>query len=271
MQNKWNELIIRLRDLDSAVVAFSGGMDSTLVAKAAADVLGEKAMAVTFRGNIFPRKESQQAAAMAAQLDIKHIFVDAPVLEDPSFSGNPANRCYLCKKRMLGLLKEVAREAGFRHLLDGTNASDSGDYRPGAKAVREMGVLSPLKEAGLTKGEIRLLSHQFGLPQTPGNACLASRIPYGEEITAGKLTQVEKAEELLHSLGFTICRVRHHGETARIEVPEAYLKKILDSGNRQAILNRFIALGFTYVSLDLNGYVSGSLNKTLPGEGTVIE
>lgn len=264
MLNKWHKVLKSIRGLDSAVIAFSGGMDSTLAAKAASLVLKDRILAVTLTSEIFPSSDSKRAEEMACQLGIRHVFAQNPVLEEECFLINPPDRCYHCKKHMLEILQGICLEQGYSFILDGTNADDIYDCRPGLKANQEMGVISPLKEAGLTKREIFLLSAHFELPLVPENACLASRVPYGSPITRGKLAQVERAENFLHSLGFKQCRVRHHEDTARIEVLEDDLERVMDPEDRKAIYYALRDIGFTFVSLDLGGYRPGNLNKLVP-------
>lgn len=265
MYSKWELVIQQLKKLESAVIAFSGGLDSSLLLQAA--VQAEiRTLAVTARADIFSPTELAHAEKTALRLGIPHMFVDFNILNCSEFTANSPDRCYICKKALLCLLKDIAGKSNYSCVVDGTNASDLQDYRPGLKALREEGVISPLKEAGLTKKDILLLSEQFGLPIVPDNACLASRIPYGIQITHSKLQMIERAESLLHSLGIKQCRVRHEGNTARIEVPLYEFEKIISDKNREIILSGFERLGFLFTALDLRGYTSGSLNKQL-GKG----
>lgn len=262
MDRKWHTVLEQFKRLDSAVIAFSGGMDSTLLLAAAAQVQA-KVLAVTARGDIFSSLELARAEQTAQELGIPHMFFDFEILHDSEFIANGADRCYLCKKALIAILKYIADKKEFVHIIDGTNADDVHDYRPGLKALSEEGVLSPLKEAGLTKGEVLLMAERLNLPVIPSNACLASRVPFGHLITSRKLKQIEEAEQMLLSLGFSQCRVRHHGEIARIELPESGFRKILSAEMREKIIVFLESLGFDYISLDLLGYVTGSMNKSL--------
>jgi uncharacterized protein len=262
MYVKWEQVLRQLKSIDSAIIAFSGGLDSTLLLQGAAQAQ-TKVLAVTARADIFPQSELVHAEQTALRFGVPHMFADFNILNCTEFTSNPGNRCYVCKKRLIGLLKEIARVNHFHFIIDGTNASDLTDYRPGLKALQEEKIVSPLKEARLTKREILLLAEEFGLPAVPDNACLASRIPYGQPITSQKLEMIEKAESLLHSLGFKLCRVRYEGDTARIEVPERDFEKIMIKKNREAILSGFESVGFLFTALELHGYASGSLNKLL--------
>jgi uncharacterized protein len=256
-----------LLSLKSAAVAFSGGVDSTFLLRAAHDVLGAKAAAVTGLSPSFPERELKAARQFTSQQGITHLEVDSEELENAGFAANPVNRCYLCKKELFAKILKVAEDQGLETVLEASNLDDEGDYRPGLTAIRELGVLSPLREAGLTKSDIRTLSRAWGLPtwDKPSFACLASRFPYGEAITREGLKKVDSAEIFLISLGCRQVRVRCHdqGRLARIEVDEESLDLLAAPGNRRLVADKFSSLGFTYTALDLKGYRTGSLNETL--------
>lgn len=253
-----------LKGLGRVALGFSGGVDSTLLLRAALDVLGPgNVLAVIADTPSLPRKEFAEALRLAETMGAECVVVDPGELSDPDYAANPADRCYFCKKHLFESIAEAAGERGFAQVLDGSNADDAGDYRPGRRAAGELGVKSPLMEAGLTKGEIRALSRNAGLPTAdkPAMACLASRIPYGTPVTVGVLAQVERAEEVLRAAGFAQCRVRHHGEVARIEVPVADIPRLLDGSVRETAVRDIKAAGYRYVTLDLQGYRMGSLNE----------
>jgi uncharacterized protein len=255
-----------LHTLGSAAVAFSGGVDSTFLLKTAHDVLQDRAIAVTARSATYPERELTAAAAFCAGEGIRHIICDTDELGIDGFSKNPVNRCYLCKTVLFNKLREIAKEEGVEHVVEGSNVDDDGDYRPGLMAVKELGIKSPLRHAGLSKAEIRALSKETGLAtwDKPPLACLASRFPYGESITPEKLGMVDKAEKFLLDMGLKQVRVRHHGGLARIETDEAGFLILVDGENRKRIYERIKGYGFTYVSVDLLGYRVGSMNETLP-------
>ena len=255
----------RLRGLGSAAVAFSAGVDSSFLLDLAAEVLGARVLAVTARSRVVPRQEQEEAEAFCRARGIRQSFVEVEELSIPGFADNPPDRCYLCKRELFGKIRETAASEGMAAVLEGSNLDDDGDYRPGRRALRELGVLSPLREAGLTKDEIRALSRERGLPtwQKPSLACLASRFPYGQRLTAEALARVERAERWLAARvdGLGQLRVRCHGDLARIEVAPDRFPSLV-AGARE-IVAAFRSMGFAYVSLDLQGYRTGSLNETL--------
>ena len=255
-----------LRGYGRVAVGFSGGVDSTLLLRVARDVLGvENVLAVIADTPTLPRKEFVLARGLVDEMGVPCVVVQPNELEDPDYAANPKDRCYFCKRHLFALVARAAAEKGFTTVLDGNNADDAGDYRPGRRAAIELGVKSPLMEVGLTKAEIRMLSARAGLPTAdkPAMACLASRIPYGTPVTAEVLRQVELAEAALHQAGFAHCRVRHHGDVARIEVPDGDLARLMDASVRQAVVDAIKAAGYRYVALDLQGYRMGSMNETL--------
>ncbi len=263
MEKKLVDLKEILAGCGSALVAFSGGADSTFLAVMAGEVLGERVLAVTASSATYPDHEVAAALDLAAKLGLRHLTVYTEELDNEDFAANPPERCYICKSELFGKLADVAREHGLAFVLDGANFDDLSDFRPGSRAGRELGVRSPLQEAGLTKAEIRELSRSLGLPtwDKPSFACLASRFPYGERITRKKLAMVGEAENYLHRLGFGQLRVRHHGNLARIElIPAELAKAIALAGD---IVARLKTIGYKYVTLDLQGYRTGSMNEVL--------
>lgn len=257
-----------LAGLGSAAVAFSGGVDSTFLLDAAARALGDRVLAVTARSLSFPARELEEARAFCRQHGIRQAIVDSEELEIEGFAHNPINRCYLCKSELFTKIKQAAREQGIAWVLEGSNADDTSDFRPGLAAVAEQGVLSPLRQAGLNKQEIRRLSRELGLPtwNKQSFACLSSRFPYGETITPERLRMIDQAEQFLLDLGFHQVRVRFHGNLARIETDEPGLEKMLDPAQRRAIYAKFKDIGFVYVALDIQGYRTGSMNESLSPE-----
>ena len=269
VRKKHNRLKAILIDMQRVLVAFSGGVDSTLLLKTAHDVLKDNVLAVTNTSEIHTLREKEDAVKFARDLNIPHMLIQGRELENPGFVKNSPERCYLCKKEIFSHLRQIAEKEGIPYVLDGENADDSDDYRPGSQATRELGVRSPLREAGLKKEEVRILSRHLGLPtwNKPALACLASRFPYGTEIDKKGLDQVDKAEEYLHSLGFSQVRVRHHGSIARIEVLPEEISRVLDPDLKGKIVKKLKDLGYTYVALDLTGYRTGSLNEMLALKG----
>jgi len=264
-QSKQNQLHHHLRELGSIAVAFSSGVDSTFLLKTARDLLGDRVLAITVHSCLSPQRELDEAMQFTRDEGIEHIVLEVDELSIPGFAQNPADRCYLCKVELFTRIQRIAEERGIPHVAEGSNADDSNDYRPGLRAITELGILSPLRDAGLTKSEIRQLSSELGLPtwNKQSFACLASRIPYGEEITKERLAMIDAAEQYLLDAGFRQVRVRFHGNLARIETNEEGQQFLADKALREAIHCRFKEIGFVYVAIDLLGYRTGSMNETL--------
>lgn len=257
-----------IRKKGSAAVAFSGGVDSTFLIRVAKEVLGDKLIAVTATSSTYPERELNEAIKYAKDFGVKHIIISSEELDIEGFASNPKNRCYYCKKELFTKVKEVALENGIEYVFDGSNLDDNGDYRPGMQAAKELLVVSPLKEAGLTKKDIRDLSKEYGLAtwNKPAFACLSSRFPYGNKITLPKLKMIDKAEQFLLDMGIKQVRVRHHGEIARIEVAPEEREKFFNIEFMDKISSKFKEIGFIYTTLDIAGYRTGSMNEVLKEE-----
>ena len=263
LRSREASLVSRLGELSSLIVAYSGGVDSAYLAWAASRVLGDRALSVTADSASYPARHREMALSIARQFSLNHEIIHTAELERPEYRANNPDRCYHCKNELFTHLTRLAGERGFAAVADGSNADDRGDYRPGRRAGHELGVISPLDEAGLTKDDVRALSREAGLPtwDEPASACLSSRIPYYSEVTEAKLRVIEQAEDAVRALGFRVLRVRHHGEIARIEVARDEMARLLDPEITGAIDRELRRLGFRFVTVDLKGYRLGSLNE----------
>lgn len=265
MANKLEDLRAYLKSLGSVAIAFSSGVDSTFLLKVAHEVLGDKVIAITAQSHSFPRRERDEAKEFCEKEGIRQVICLCDELKIEGFAQNPPNRCYICKKALFQQICDLAKENGMAYVAEGSNMDDMGDYRPGLMAITELGIKSPLREAKLTKAEIRAYSKEMGLPtwDKPSFACLSSRFAYGEIITKEKLEMVEKAEALLMKYGFRQMRVRMHGLLARIEVLPEEFEKLMEESVRQEIYDQLKSYGFSYITVDLIGYRMGSMNEML--------
>lgn len=265
LTEKRNRLESLIREMGSAVVAYSGGVDSALVMAVAHAALGPKALAVTADSDSLPARELEAAKRLARMIGAEHIVIQSREMESEDYRRNPVNRCYYCKSELYARLKTIAGERGFAYIVNGTNVDDLGDYRPGLDAAAEANVRSPLRDAGINKQDVRALARELGLPvaEKPAAACLSSRIPYGEPVTPEKLAMIERAEGFLVSLGFSQVRVRHHGDIARIELPKEDIPGFFRDGIQESVQKRLKEIGFKYVTLDIEGYRTGSLNEVI--------
>jgi uncharacterized protein len=265
VEEKLEQLKKTLREMGTVLIAYSGGVDSSFLAVTAHEVLGQNSLAVFASSPVAPPMEKEAAESLAHQFGLRFRIIESNEMANPDFVANPPERCYYCKRELFSELKPIALAEGLKWVADGTNADDLSDYRPGRKASAEAGIRSPLLEVGLTKAEIRQLSRTQGLPtwDRPASPCLASRIPYGTPVTAETLNKIARGEKYLHSLGLRQVRLRHHGDIARIELDQPDMAKIIKTDIRQGIIEHFKALGYKYVTLDLTGYRTGSLNEVL--------
>ncbi len=273
VEEKYKKLQDLIRGYGKLLVAYSGGVDSTFLLKVAADVLGGNALGIIGVSPSLPRRELEEALEIARKFRLPCHQLRTEEMEDENYARNPANRCYYCKRELFGKMVAYARRHGYPFIADGTNFDDTGDYRPGQEAARELQVVSPLKDAGLGKTDIRRISHSLGLPtwDKPAYACLSSRFPTGLPITEQALRQVEQAEDVLFALGFRQLRVRHHRQIARIEVGSEEIARFLNPEVRREVAERLREIGYQFVTLDLAGYRQGSLNQLIPAGSSVPE
>ncbi len=266
--SKYEKLKANLRKMKKVLVAFSGGVDSTFLLKVARDVLGDNVLAVIASSQTYPERERREALRLAKEMNVRHKVIHTDELQNPDFFNNPPQRCYFCKKELFSRLSKIAKSEGISYILDGSNYEDISDFRPGLKALKEFGVRSPLKEVGLVKNEIRQLSLILSLStwKKPSMACLSSRFPYNTEINVKSLKQIDQAEEYLRNLGFSQFRVRHHNQIARIEISPDEFPRIVKRKIRENIVENFKKFGYLYITLDIEGYRTGSMNEPLSSE-----
>ncbi|MEW6088780.1 MAG: ATP-dependent sacrificial sulfur transferase LarE [bacterium] len=265
LKEKFERLKKNIKKMGAFILAYSGGADSAFLLKVGHDVLGRNILAVTAQSETYPARELKEAVKLAKAIEARHMVIKTKELNNKNFKSNPPDRCYFCKLELFAKLADIAGKENIKWICDGTNRDDLKDVRPGRQAAKEFGVRSPLLEAGLTKEDIRRLSRELGLPtwNKPSMACLSSRIPYGEEITKENLVKIEKAEKFISILGFKSFRVRVHGNLARIELEALAIERLNRKNIREKIINKFKSLGFVYVTLDLQGYRTGSMNEEL--------
>ncbi|MFC1564305.1 ATP-dependent sacrificial sulfur transferase LarE [candidate division KSB1 bacterium] len=270
IDEKYNLLQDNLRDMGEVLIAYSGGVDSTFLLKAAVDQLEDKATAVIARSATYPERELNKALEIAEQMNANVRVIQTEEDSNPDYVSNPVDRCFHCKHELFSKIISLAEEEGIKFVAEGTNVDDLGDFRPGLKALKDLSVRSPLKEAGFTKNEIREMSKRLGLPthDKQSYACLASRIPYGSSITPEKLTMVEKAENFLYDLGYKTVRVRHYEDTVRLEFDKDDFSTIIENDNRELIVGNLKEIGYTYITLDLEGFRSGSMNEVFKKKDT---